>query len=266
MAEEDYYKALKEENYTTLLDKEIQLDNARQRALKNTQTTMSGLGMGSSGYASSAQNGIESAYLAGLENAQKTYQEQTNDINMQQIQDQQTQNENNYNSMLQVLTNSTDSTSMNQALKSYGITYDPTTKSMSGAGWDKLTDSQKNDLLASINLKQYGYDQEIAQADIAGRVADISDGKSIITYKNDSQVEVLSGWFDSERRTLLAGMATGQFKNGDVIKLQNWHNSTAYFTYQDGQLLYIDKSTYNKASKDNQYYIYGTGSLQKAKK
>ena len=34
--ETDYYEQLKQENYKALLSKEIQLDNARQRALKNT--------------------------------------------------------------------------------------------------------------------------------------------------------------------------------------------------------------------------------------
>ena len=80
MAEEDFdsYQALKDERYKTLLDKEIQLDNARQRAYKNTNASLAAAGMDSSGYAGLNRMGIENQYLQGLQTAQNEFQNVSN--------------------------------------------------------------------------------------------------------------------------------------------------------------------------------------------
>jgi len=76
--EQDYYKKLQEEDYKSLLKSEMQLDAARQRAMKNTQTQLEAQGMGSAGFGSTARAGIEGQYQQGLQNAQENYVDQVN--------------------------------------------------------------------------------------------------------------------------------------------------------------------------------------------
>ena len=71
--DEDYYKKLQEEDYNALLKSEMQLEASRQRALKNTQTSLDTMGMGSSGFGSTARAGIEGQYMQGLQSAQDRY-------------------------------------------------------------------------------------------------------------------------------------------------------------------------------------------------
>lgn len=84
--QQDYYDLMKQENYKTLLDREVQLNNARERALKQTNAGLGAIGMQSSGYGQTAKSGIESQYLSAMEGANQTYQEQNQDINLEQQQ------------------------------------------------------------------------------------------------------------------------------------------------------------------------------------
>ena len=77
---EDYYQMLKDENYNTLLSKEIQLNNARERALRNTNANLNAMGLASSGYGQMAQTGVEGQYLTAMEGANQTYQNTANQI------------------------------------------------------------------------------------------------------------------------------------------------------------------------------------------
>ena len=79
------YDLLRQQNYEALLSKEIQLENARMRALKHTNANLGALGMQSSGYGQTATSGIESQYLQALENANQTYQEEQRNIDTEEI-------------------------------------------------------------------------------------------------------------------------------------------------------------------------------------
>ena len=83
---EDYYNLLKQQNYEALLNKEVQLDNARNRALKQTNVGLNSMGLASSGYGQTARQGIEGQYLNALEGANQTYQNEATNIGLQEQQ------------------------------------------------------------------------------------------------------------------------------------------------------------------------------------
>ena len=70
----DYYQMSKNQEYATLLDKEIELENARSAALKHTNNQLAAQGMASQGYGSSQMSGITGRYLNAYESANREYQ------------------------------------------------------------------------------------------------------------------------------------------------------------------------------------------------
>ena len=139
--ETDYYEQLKQENYKALLSKEIQLDNARQRALKNTNVQVNAAGMGSSGYGMTAQTGIESQYLTALEGAGQDYQAQENVIQQQQRDENLATANDNFQSITTLMGSSSSTSQLNDILSTAGFID-------KGGKWtDKLGTLNENDQL-----------------------------------------------------------------------------------------------------------------------
>ena len=80
----DYYNALKNESYKTLLNSEIQASIARDQALKYTNNSLRAKGYATQGLAESTNLGLQSQYQTALANARNTYQQSIDSINEQQ--------------------------------------------------------------------------------------------------------------------------------------------------------------------------------------
>jgi len=118
--DKDYYQALKDENYKALLQSEIQLDSARQRAMKNTQTQLAAQGMANSGYGSTNQTGIEGQYLTGLQNAQQNYQNQNLQIDQNKREAESAYQNEQFNSLTALMSGATSNDELNNLMVQQG--------------------------------------------------------------------------------------------------------------------------------------------------
>lgn len=116
----DYYKQLKDENYKTLLSSEIQLDNARQRALKQTNVGLASQGMNSSGYGSTINTGLENQYLSQLQSAQQNYQTQNQTIDQNAREAQVADANDQFNSLTTLMSNAGSNDNLNSIMQNYG--------------------------------------------------------------------------------------------------------------------------------------------------
>jgi len=242
----DYYKALKDENYKSLLDNQIQLENARQRAYKNTNASLAAAGMASAGYGQLARQGIEGQYLQGLQNAQQQYQ--TANANIDQ---------DNYNAQSVAyagLMSDLDSASfnnqdeLNSYLTEYGLM-------KNGAIDQELFNSK------------YGADNwGRFNASLGDRTRQFVSNTAPISYNvNEARTNILdndgkAGTINDELGFLYGnGKNTIPATNGTVVMVKQ--NNTdgakyAYLIYTNGGWQQTDSETYNKASNNNKYELY----------
>ena len=248
--DQDYYEALKSENYKTLLNSEIQLDNARQRALKQSSVGMNAQGLAGSGYQQLANNGIESQYLTGLQNAQQQYQNQNNVINEQQRQENLAQQNSNFESLTTLLSQAGNTEQLSSIMQSMG--YMDANGNYTAKYNDLGADNQAqlntlynlyNSQLASQNMRLFNYDKKgsVEYYDKNGNVSyiDLNGGGE-------------QGW-NKETTALTNAINGGTIGNGSYIALKNDKDNTIYLYYNNGQLYYSSKEDYEKST--NKYNI-----------
>ena len=117
---EDYYKLARNQEYTALLDREVQLENAKANAMKYTQNQINAQGFGGTGYGSSMQGGIYNAYLNRLGEAQNQTASNVQNLNMQEHQEQLANDNDRFQSITTMLTQADSVDSMNSLLTDYG--------------------------------------------------------------------------------------------------------------------------------------------------
>lgn len=244
----DYYKALKEQNYRALLDNEIQLDSARQRALKNTNAGLAAAGFNSAGYGQLSKNGIEEQYLRGLQNAQTTYQQENNNIAMQENE----QKGNDFNSLLQMLDNDyVDSKeTMYSVLKNYQLLDDKEQLDM-----DKVAslygDEAAKQLGAIIGLKENGFgsnNETIANYTFAEAKTNIVDNNGEVGKLND-ELDFLYG---KGSQLVPAKEGTMLLVKGNTSAGSNY----AYLVFKNGAWRQTDTETYHSAPQESRYELY----------
>lgn len=74
------YDDLRDQNYKNLLDTQIQLEAARQSALKASRSQLAAQGLYGTGYGSTAQTGISNAYINAMQSASSSYNDTDVDI------------------------------------------------------------------------------------------------------------------------------------------------------------------------------------------
>lgn len=190
---EDYYKMLEQEDYKALQNSEMQLENARQRAMKNSQTQLAAQGMENSGYAQTARTGIESQYIQGLEQAQQAHQANVANIRMQQA-EAQANNDRNflYDTVTNSLAQATTQDALNQKMQAFGYMDE------NGVWTDKYNSLNENDRMYLQSL--YGdYGTNIANG-IGG--TELNDFMANIQNGNFTSKEQMDNWiatFASDR-------------------------------------------------------------------
>lgn len=251
---EDYYKMLNDENYSALLDREVQIENARERALRQTNVGLASLGMQSSGYGQTAKSGIESQYLSALmDNEQQR---------IQYLNQKETEAENSkyqdYLSFSNLLTQTNNLEDLDFLLGQYGLgtsnTFDLNKASeLFGEKYGKelqyLNRLQVNGL--SSGNKEYSY-----------------TGKGDYTYYDkDGNIKTIkledgtiNGW-NAENRTLQGAINTGELPNNSFVKLINSKGNTIYVRYSGGRLYYTNKAEYDNST--SKYYIKEYNAMQK---
>jgi len=212
MNNEEYYKYLKDENYKSLLSAEMQLDSARQRAMKNTQTQMAAQGLASAGYGSTNQMGIENQYLQGLQNAQNQYQQQQTQINFaeQEAKDQAIANQ--YNSLTQMMGSAQSRDELGNLLQAQG--YGRYENGNFAWNKDKLDELGEDN---AINLQSL-YGMYGSQLDSVAELAYAQEWDALMSSFSQAEFgseELMNKWIDAYIDT--SKMTEEQRKKWDLI-------------------------------------------------
>ena len=193
--DKDYYQQLKDENYKTLWQSEIQLDNARQRAMKNTQTQLAGQGMASSGMGSTVRNGLENQYLTGMQNAQQNFQNQNAQINQQEKEAIAQDANDRFNSLTTLMSGAQTNDELNAVLGQYGY---GTVGADGKFAWnqDKLNQMQGDDALQLQSL--YGmYDSQLRNNATAQQEANFNNIYQSLSNSDFTSLKQLEEWKDA---------------------------------------------------------------------
>lgn len=247
----DYYEELKNQNYKTLLDKEIQLDVARQRAQNRMGTQLNAQGFGSSGYGQTAQTGINSAYLSALGQAEQAYNTENNNIALQQQEAQEAEANDNFQSLTTLMQSATTSDQLNKILSNYDISYDG--ENFSGEGWDSLDAESQKQLQSLYDLY---VDNLSSNADSVYTYNNQSVTKYYDSEGNEQSINLDGGYengWNKENKGLQEAIANGSIPSGSYIDLCNKHGNHIYVYYSNGQLYYATPEQYNNAQSKYQF-------------
>jgi len=221
-----------------LLDSNIQMANARQQSAKMLNTQMSNMGLGNTGYAGTMATGIQNAYLNGLSNNQSAY------IANQIANNEQSAN-NDFSMVLEAL-GSSDPYSLDKALALGDITASSDKNGnviFGGAGYDKLSDSQKRQLSYYYDL--YGGNSGMTMDRIKQTTSSNNANDKNETYDLGAKYASL---FDE----LASGKHDGELDgNGTLIRLHNGgdgNNATDYIFYYKGKYYPATESQINSWS------------------
>lgn len=230
----DYYKALKDQNYSALLDNQIQLDNARQRALKNTNASLAAAGFDSSGYGQLAKQGIESQYLQAF---QQNQVDAAKDLNDRIANEQSSQLNNLYAGLEEMYTQD----EFDKYLERQGLLKDGV-----------LNQEAFNNRFGEQNWAQFN-------SDIGARRDSFANNSNTQTAASSSKIaENANAAYSDEIKYFNSAnfdFIRQNMKNGDCIKLSDNTDDKVhvYYRYENGQYVPISESEYNKGS--HKYWI-----------
>ena len=262
---QDYYNLAREQEYDTLFNKEVALENAKSNALKYTQNQINAQGFGGTGYGSSLQSGVYNTYLNKVGNAQTEYQTNMMDINQKEKEAMETQdalNAGNINAMIQ---GASSQSQLDQLLAGYKYgTIDDNGNFSWGAKPEGMSDQ---DWLAM----QYYYTAQkdmFDQSKVTGAEFSFGDNAFMYTDANGKNYRSVGNGKDlvQELNATRMGIATGQIPSGSYIHLQSKQGKHIFMKYENGKTSYISKADYDKANKENCYYCYGRDEVKNEKK
>ena len=237
----EYYDLAAKQNYSALLDREIQLENAKAAALKHTQNTIAGAGFGTQGYGSSAQLGIENDYLRAMNEAQGDYQEgiQTNEQSRRSellgLQEQSFQN------VSALMSQTTSQDRLDELMAMYGYVDEDGNwvkpENMSNEDWNQLRYlyGLQSDAIAANTDQGYATYGSIDQLGAASYI------------KADGNAATLAEHYAEEIKSLWAYASRGDYSNGDAIQITNGEGDTIYLQWTSNGFRMVNKSTYDSA-------------------
>ena len=265
----DYYQALKDENYKSLLNNQVQLANARQQALKNTNVGLNAMGFGSAGYGALQRNGIESAYMQGLEQNQNDFVTRNLDINKQQYEAEQNAMNENFQSFNNIIGAGmengyiTSADQLDDYFNRYGFLDSEGNFDRAKVAEQYGEESAKQmELVYEMWKSQLG--QESNTAIVNGQEQEVDSTNSFAlggnwdkqAYQNIKDQNGKTGklndefsWLGSHQNIL------SDAKNGTVLKISDNDNdgSYVYFVYNNGRWVQTNYDAYSK-SKDS-YWV-----------
>lgn len=254
MAEiDEYYKRQKEQLEQEKLNAAIQLNNARQDAMKNTQNYLRGSGYGSQGYGASQMINTNNAYNNQLGNNQNDYWSKLQELNAQQNQARQQE----YTSNFENFSNSAgafDDDSFYTQGQAYGLFKQDNT-----GKWqiDTENDAYKNLSLANQNALKglvQNHENNVNSTNI-GKTKFGTDGNvSYVDVNGNYSTDTIDKKFKLETNALNSALAGGkEIKNGSAIEMTNEYGDRVFLQYRNGELYYVDKNTYE--NEKNQFEV-----------
>lgn len=248
----NYYDLARKQEFTTLLDKEIQLENAKANALKYTNNQLANAGLNTQGYGSSANTGIYNQYLNALTSAKNTYDTNVNNINLQE----QEAGNDRFESITTMLTQASTLEQMNNLLQDYGygtvdsegnFNFNEKPEGISEDDWYQIKyyyNLQKNNIGAIDNVT-------------TGGAWDGTD--NFYYYDSKGSFTGSTDTFSEQANKLKARVNSGIMQPGTYVVLVNPSGNRAYLYYgKDGSIKYVSSAIYEKNKTSNNYVVIGS--------
>ena len=227
------YDDLRNQNYKNLLDNQIQLEAARQSALKASNSQLASQGLLGTGYGSTARSGISNAYINAMNNANTSYSETDNDISKQETSANEEKANSNFTTLTSLMGQATDSDDLNSVLSEYGITVNDD-GTFSGEYYDSMDDETKKQFGVTYRLLANGmkYSGQTSYGDYSSMIAGLTmtNGESANIGNNKGLQDEVALLFDSDY--------SDQFNSeGTVVKLSNGNDkdNVAFVIYHNGK-------------------------------
>ena len=253
-----YYDMVKEQKFDKLLDKQVQLENAKTQALKQTQNSINAAGFGSQGYGSSMNSGIYGRYMNAFNDNQRDYAQEVNELEQARNQELNNNKEEAFQQVVTLMSSgNTNMDRVNEYLSSIGIgTYNYDTgeftwgekpESMSQADWTQLQ--------YLYNLQKDNADENAAANETPNyAVYGSLDQLGAATYVNGKgNVETLAGNYNEEIKVVWHYASNGDYQPGDTIKITNGEGNTIYLQWTSNGFRMVGESDYNSA--EHQYTL-----------
>lgn len=252
----DYYKMAKDQEYSTLLDKEIQLENAKAAALRHTNNQMAAQGLSSQGYGNSFNTGVYGKYMQAVDNAQSTYNTNIKNIDKQQYDDEQNKANDRFQSITTMLTQATDMNQMNSLLEDYGYgSYVTDNNGNNTFQFNNKPEGMSDDdwyqLKYYYNLQKKTI-EESATPQYAANYGNLDSWKAASYITSSGKTKNIGDNFKYESQNLWAKINAGEYDYGTTIKLQNSSGDIIYVQWTQNGLRMVNKEAYdNSSNKDS---------------
>lgn len=252
------YDDLRNDNYSNLLDTQIQLSLARQNAMKSTNQMLASQGLLGTGYGGLSSTAIQGQYLNAMQNAKNSYYDREQEINANEKRDAKLAAQDEFKNLKEIIAGTSNSTDLSDALSNYGIVDDGQghLKGKDGDGyWDSLSDEDKRYLQTVYQLTKNSYDYDSSK--------EFYDYDSMINglVMNNPKKETANigdGYGLQDEVGYLFKNADLFAKDGTVVKLVNGRNQTdnyAYVIYKGGKWYRTDANGYAKARQSGKSWV-----------
>ena len=247
---DDYYNALKNESYKSLLNSEVQASIARDQALKYTNNSLMAKGYANQGLAESTGLGIQSQYSNALANATNNYRNSIQDINTQQRAEQLANQKDDFESVTSLMSGAADKAQLENVLKTYKYIDD--NGQFNTEEFNNLDDRSQKQLQILYSMYNSQFDKPASSLDSLEALSsqtyikqnEKDNGKA---KKGDGTVGTLGENFGEEIEALYHYGSSGTYTDGTVIKVTNGQDEEIYLQYSNGGFTMVKASDYNSA-------------------
>jgi len=259
----DYYSLAKQQEYSKLLDSEVQLENAKQNAMKYTQNQINAQGLGGSGVGSSMQSGMYNKYLNSLGSARQDYNTNIQTLDYQQAQEQQANADDRFQSITTMIGTADDLDSLNSMLSDYGVgSYDSSGNfTLSKTKPEGMSDDDWYQMKYYYNLQKKAIESNNDDTNYFTSLDSLRNYANASRGETDSSGNLVSS-FETETNTLWQYANAGSIARDSVIALTNGSGKTIYVKYTKNGFVAANESDYNKAN--HQYTITRNNSSKKS--
>lgn len=267
-ASDDYYKLAKEQEFSTLLDKEVSLENAKQNAMKYAQNVTNAQGFGSTGYGASLNSGIYNAYMNKAMQAENDYNQNIKNIDYQQKLANEEKADDRFKSVTTMLTQADGIDSMNKLLSDYGYgSVDANGNfNFNAQKPEGMSDDDWYQTKFYYNMQKNVFNQNAEGEAIRNEAnefsgtffTDVDSLKNLkVTYdeKNGGQDTAKIGSdFDNETDRYWSAISAGRIEYGSVTKLTRdiGNKGSIYLMYTKNGIRLCTKEDYEKAEKKHE--------------
>lgn len=227
----DDYEDLRNQNYKNLLDNQIQLESARQSAMKASRSQLASQGLFGTGYGSLANTGISNAYINAMNSANTSFAETDADISAKEKAADEEKASSNFTTLTTLMGQAEDMDDLSAVLSEYGITLNDD-GTFSGDYYDAMDDDSKKQFGVTYRLLANAkkYSGQTGYGDYASMINGLTmtNGESANTGSHQGLQDEVEALFSSGDRFA---------KEGTVVKLSNGNNrdNVAFVVYHNGK-------------------------------